>query len=179
MDTRNPRQVLAFLFLAGAFFYLAGALWSAYFIVSLPQAEDWCIDWIEPDPDAGGSSFSGCVSFKNDVEASKYYHNKEMLALNRKWVYATIGAAILLSLFLFWYFPSRIHRRQVPHDAFVTAIVLGFIAAVIAPMIFSWVLPAPATWFPRFIVEAAQQREADALRRVTGNSFPPDVVQHR
>jgi hypothetical protein len=98
MDTRNPRQVLTYLFLAGAFFYLAGALWSAYFIVSLPQAEDWCKDWIEPNPDAGGSGFYGCVSFKNDVEASKYYHNKQMLARNRKWAYATIGVATLVSL---------------------------------------------------------------------------------
>ena len=67
MNTRNPRHVLAFVFLVGGFLYLAGALWSAYFIVSLPQAEDWCKDWIEPDPDAEGSGFSGCVSFKNDV----------------------------------------------------------------------------------------------------------------
>jgi hypothetical protein len=178
MDTRNPRHVLAFVFLIGAFFYLAGALWSAYFIISLPQAEDWCKDWIEPDPDARGSGFTGCVGFKNDVEGTKYYHNKQMLVRNRKWVYATIGAAILLSLFVFWYFPSRIHHRQVPHDAFATAIVLGFIAAVIAP-IYSWALPAPTTWFPSFIVEAAQQREADALRRITDDPVPPDRIPYR
>jgi hypothetical protein len=179
MNTRNPRHVLAFAFLVGVFFYLAGAVWSAYFIISLPQAEGLCKDWVEPHPDAGGSGFSGCVGFKNDVEASKYYHNKQMLARNTKWIYATIGAAILLSLLLFWYFPNRIHYRQVPRDAFVTDTVLGFIAALIVPMILSWVLPAPSTWFPTFIVEAAQQREADALRRIIGDPFPPDVVLPR
>jgi hypothetical protein len=179
MNTRNPRHVLAFAFLVGVFFYLAGAVWSAYFIIALPQAEGWCKDWVEPHPDAGGSGFSGCVGFKNDVEESKYYHNKQMLARNTKWIYATIGAAILLSLLLFWYFPNRIHHRQVPRDAFVTATVLGFIAALIVPMILSWMLPAPSTWFPKFIVEAAQQREADALRRIIGDPFPPAVVLPR
>ena len=102
-----------------------------------------------------------------------------MLARNRKWVYGTRGGEIFLGLLLFWYLPSRVRHRQVPHDAFITAIVLGFIAAVIAPMIFSWVLPAPTTWFPKFIVEAAQQREADALQRVTGDSLPGDIVRDR
>src|SRR6266576_3141992 len=130
MNTRNPRHVLAFVFVMGVFFYLAGALWSAYFVIALPQPKDWCKDWIESNPDAGGSGFSGCVHFKNDVEASKYYHNIRMRDRNEKSIYAAIGLGIILSLLLFWYLPSRIHHREVPGDTFVTASALGFIAAV-------------------------------------------------
>ena len=179
MNTRNPRHVLAFVFLVGVFFYLAGALWSAYFVIALPQPHDWCADWVDLRDKDDQSAFSGCVQFKNDVEALKYHHNQQMRDRNTKWLNTTIGAGIILSLLLFWYLPSRIHHRVVPSDTFVTASVLGFIAALIVPLVFSWVLPAPVTWFPAFIVEASREREAEALREITGDPSPPHILRHR
>lgn len=72
-----PGKAARFAAIAGLAFYLASAVWSALFIVALPQDPDWCKDAME---------FEGCVEFKNTFEKLKYDHNREMVDRNSYWV---------------------------------------------------------------------------------------------
>jgi hypothetical protein len=84
MNRGRIRSIVGFLAVGGAVFYIASALWDVYFIPSVPMARDWCKDWVDFREKDNPSAFTGCVEFKNDLEASKYYHNRRLLERN-KW----------------------------------------------------------------------------------------------
>ncbi len=42
----------------------------------------------------------------------------------------------------------------------------GVLVVLIVPMVFSWVLPAPAKWFPKEIRNIAEIRQQEALSRL-------------
>ena len=97
MSINKLKNVIGFAIALGLIAYLASALWSAIFIISLPMDQDAITDWVEVE--TGENRFSGTqtelepTGFKNTLEELKYYHNVRMQDRNRYWVYGqlTIG----------------------------------------------------------------------------------------
>jgi len=152
LDFSNSRHHLLFLLVGGFLVYLANATASAFFIVSLPQADGWCLEYVDE---------VGCADFTNGLEEEKYYFNKEMLDRNQWLVVGTIAFAFLLTLKAF---PKKAGQENA--DRWGMLIVTACLAGILVPALFSFVLPAPARWFPALISEVADARERDAQLQV-------------
>ncbi len=154
------------LVLLGGVVYIASGLWSAFFIPSVEMDPDWCHDppgMYEYKMEYG----IGCVDFKNDVESAKYYHNAALRDRNRYWLYFTMGAGGVAGIWLFYLIPA--HREDLKGTAsshVVGGFFAGLTAALVVPALMNFILPAPAEWFPAFIVEIAAQRSEDALHEI-------------
>ncbi len=161
MDARDPKSVLAFLAIGGLVFYLASALWDVYFVPSVPMGKDWCRDWVDLP-----SGFSGCVDFKNDIEAAKYYHNKRMIERNRWWMYGCIATGGFVAIAVFCIRPYRGKRSRDSRNL-ALALLYGFLVATVIPrLVYSTLLPAPYKWFPQFLTRAAIERQRDAALQI-------------
>jgi len=172
MVISSRKQVIVFIFAVGFLFYLASALWSAFFIVSLPQDKAWCKRWAQYEVEGRfeSKSVDECVEFKNTLEALKYDHNKKMYERNRYWVYGELAAGILLAFFVFHVIPRWRGSSLTLSGAMNGGpILLGIATAILMPLLLGWILPAPEKWFPQEIKEIADLRvreELDILRDV-------------
>ncbi len=161
MDLQRLKPVLTFLAVGGFAFFLASAVWNVYFVPSVPMDRDWCRDWVDLRGQDNPSGFSGCVEFKNDLEASKYYHNRRMIDRNKWWMYGCIAAGGVIAVALFCIRPKTKERFRHPRHL-VLALVYGLLVATVIPRVYSAVLPAPYKWFPEFLKQAAMERQRDA-----------------
>ncbi len=165
MNLDRHRDLVLFGAVIGVAFYLASAVWSALFIVALPQDRDWCKNAMEFQT-GEDTSESRCVDFKNTYEELKYYRNQDMANRNRYWVYGQLIAGAFGGWLMFSRLPARrdITRRS---TASVGAAMYGMTITLLVPLVLGWLLPAPVKWFPRQIVEYADarvQRELSLLR---------------
>jgi len=169
MDISSRKQMIGFILVAGLFFYLASALWSALFIVSLPQEKDWCKEWFRQERETRFETVlvEECVEFNNTLEELKYYHNREMYDRNRYWGYGCILAGALLVIFVFHVIPKwrgRLNDSLLrSSETWLVALLLGFVVSVVVPLVLGWILPAPVKWFPDEIVRIAELREQEEL----------------
>ena len=164
MSIHNSKQVLVFWLIAGLGIYLLNALWSAIFIVSVPMDPNWCTDSVEYSSGEHGTEWQ-CVEFKDELEQRKYFHNQKMRQRNEYWVYGMIAFGGLLGLTVFYTGPKW-RGDDVDSEDFILSIVVGATAALVAPLILGWLLPAPANWFPSEITEIANMKQEEALRRL-------------
>lgn len=173
MSLNKPAHVIAFAISLGIVAYLASALWSAIFIVSLPMDEDAITDAIEIE--TGEDRYGGVqtewhpTEFKNTLEELKYYHNVGMQDRNRYWVYGEFILGGLVGFFVFYLIPKWRNTQEHQHETSgiaVGSVVLGVLVVLIIPLGLSWILPPPARWFPQEIVSIAETREKEALRRL-------------
>lgn len=173
MSLNKPAHVIAYTIFLGIVAYLATALWSAIFIVSLPMDEDAITDAIEIE--TGEDRYGGVetewrpTEFKNTLEELKYYHNVRMRDRNRYWVYGKLIVGGLLGLFVFYIIPKWRNTLEDQHDTSGIALgsaVLGVLVVLIVPLGLSWILPPPVRWFPQEIVSIAETREKEALTRL-------------
>ena len=173
MSFNKSTHVIAFVISLGIVAYLASALWSAVFIVSLPMDEDAITDAIEIET---GKNRYGEVQtewhpteFKNTLEELKYYHNERMRDRNRYWVYGELIVGGLLGFFVFYIIPKWRKTQEHQHDTSgiaVGSVVLGVLVVLIVPLVLSWVLPPPIRWFPQKIVSIAETRQREVLTRL-------------
>ena len=170
MSLNKLAHVIAFAVSLGIVAFLASALWSAIFIVSLPMDEDAITDAIEIE--TGEGRYGGVqtewhpIAFKNSLEELKYYHNVRMRERNRYWVYGQLIVGGLFGLFVFYIVPKWRNTLDPQNDTSGIAfggVLLGVLVVLIVPLVLSWILPAPIKWFPQEIVEIAQTREKEAL----------------
>jgi hypothetical protein len=176
MSIAKPTHVICFAISVGLVAYLASALWSALFIVSLPLDPDAVVDSIELDrgEDRFGNAMTEWrpVKFKNGFEELKYFHNRQMTVRNRYWLYAEVSIAGLTGVFAFFVVPKW---RKISDDRYEPSLVViegalvGCISVIVIPFFLGLLLPAPVKWFPRSIVAISEQREkaqTELLKRV-------------
>lgn len=171
MSENNTWHVVVFACCLGVAVYLASALWSALFIIDLPQAPDAVVDVVEITRESGRydqwvDTEVVPVAFSSRLEELKYHHNLSMLERNRYWFYGTLIFGAFAGFVAFRLIPSWRGVAEVKFAPLGSGIPIAFFSALIAavvPMVLGWVLPAPVTWFPRKIVEMADSRQAAAL----------------
>lgn len=172
MSINKLSHVIVFVIILGLFAYFASALWSAIFIVSLPMDKDAIVDAIEigiTEDHYGGTKTQYHLEFKNLLEKLKYDHNVQMRGRNRYWVYSELILGGLIGLFVFYIVPKwrqTLDIKQDPTELVVGGIIMGVLVVLIIPMVLSWVLPAPAKWFPKEIRNIAEIRQQEALSRL-------------
>ena len=168
MDFARPRDLLLFGAIAGVAFYLTSALWSALFIVALPQDRDWCKDAMEFQTGEASTDVR-CVEFKNTFEELKSYHNRDMVDRNGYWVYAELIAGAFSGWFMFCRLPARRGMCRSVSQSSGGAVIYGMIVAMVVPLFLSWLLPAPVKWFPNQIIKYADakvERQLNFLREL-------------
>ena len=127
MSLNKPSHVIAFVISLGIVAFLASALWSAVFIVSVPMDECAIVDAIEVE--TGEDRYGGVqtewrpTEFKDTLEELKYYHNVRMRDRNRYWVYGNLVVGGLLGLFVFYIIPKW--RNTLEHQYDTSGIVVG------------------------------------------------------
>jgi hypothetical protein len=172
MSPNKPRHLVFFAASLGLFVYLASSLWSALFVVALPQLPDAVVDAYPVESEVGGrynehiETEGVPIEFKNTLEELKYYHNVRMRDRNRYWVYGILAFGALAGAFVFFVVPRWGGTLGNEHDttgALISGAFFGVFAALIVPMILSWVLPAPVSWFPGEILEIAENRKKEML----------------
>lgn len=173
MSLNKPTHVIGFALCLGVVVYPVNALWGAFFIVALPMDPDAIVEADERDvgEDQHGrpSTVWEPTKFKNTLEDLKYSHNVGMRERNRKWMYAVFAVAGLIGFFVFHVIPSRrgtLEQQYAPGSVGLVGAFLGFLAALIVPMLLSAALPAPVKWFPKVITEVAEIRQKEALKRL-------------
>lgn len=172
MSINKLSHVIVFAIILSLFAYFASALWSAIFIVSLPMDKDAIVDAIEigiTEDHYGGTKTQYHLEFKNELEKLKYDHNVQMRGRNRYWLYSELILGGLIGLFVFYIVPKWRQTLDIKQDEagiVISGIILGVLAVLIIPMVFSWVLPAPAKWFPKEIRDIAKIRQKEALSRL-------------
>jgi hypothetical protein len=161
-----------FAIILSLFAYFASALWSAIFIVSLPMDKDAIVDAVEigeTEDRYGGTKTKYHLEFKNCLAKLKYDHNVRMRDRNRYWLYSELILGGLIGLFVFYIVPKwrqTLDIKQDPTELVVGGIIMGVLVVLIIPMVLSWVLPAPAKWFPKEIRNIAEIRQQEALSRL-------------
>ena len=164
MDIGKPTHLLIFAVLTGVFFYVASVIWSAIFIVPLPQADDWCSKSVEIETGEDQREWH-CVQFKDDLEELKFHHNYNMYKRNSYWVYTEIILGALVGMVVFYIIPKwrgRLKHWQGTHNIIMGG-VLGILATLVIPLILGLILPAPMKWFPQELGEIREIREQAAL----------------
>ena len=172
MILNYPKQVFAIALIIGIIAYLASALWCAYFLVILPQAEDGIVDYVEKQTiDSYGDQQIEYfpIQFKNTLEELKYYHNEQMAKKLRYWDIARLVVGGLIGICIFFVIPK--FRNKIDSDSNLLEIIavgalIGFFAVLIIPFILGTILPAPVKWFPQAIVENAKNRENETLKQL-------------
>ena len=163
MSINKLSHVIVFAIILSLFAYFASALWSAIFIVSLPMDKDAIVDAVK----IGETEYY--LEFKNCLAKLKYDHNVRMRDRNRYWIYGELVVGGLIGLFVFYIVPKWRQTLDIKQDASEDiggGVVLGVLVVLIVPMVFSWVLPAPAKWFPKEIRNIAEIRQQEALSRL-------------
>ncbi len=172
MSINKLSHVIVFAIILSLFAYFASALWSAIFIVSLPMDKDAIVDAVEigeTEDRYGGTKTKYHLEFKNLLEKLKYDHNVQMRGRNRYWLYSELILGGLIGLFVFYIVPKwrqTLDIKQDPTELVVGGIIMGVLVVLIIPMVLSWVLPAPAKWFPKEIRNIAEIRQQEALSRL-------------
>jgi hypothetical protein len=123
------------------------------FVISVPLDDDWCFDMREIQTGEDEYSFE-CFEFKNEFEEAKYNHNVKSSDIN---FYIYLGGFILnvfLIYLIFHKLPQRINKneeyRQLNENEIFEFIMMTFAIILIAPWVFSFLLPPPVEWFPDF-----------------------------
>ena len=164
MNIEDKRQIAVFLLGASFAFYLLGAVWSAIFIVALPQDPDWCQDVVEIQ--TGENSYEErCVAFKDHAAEMKHYHNQRMIGRNKYWLYATAVLGGLLGALAFHTVPGW-RGDHTSSNTFGGGVAIGAIAAFLGPLVLGWILPPPIRWFPQEFVEIHDARQDAALQEL-------------
>ncbi len=86
-----------------------------------------------------------------------------MLERNTYWVYSSFVTGPVIAMLLFVWAP----RRSINPNEIVTILFAGGLASFAIPLVLSWILPAPAVWFPEWFSEYHQtqvEKAIDALR---------------
>jgi hypothetical protein len=175
MSQNNPWHLAVFACSLGLMIYLASALWSALFIIDLPQDRDAVVDAVEIQHEEGGRyndysyTESRPTKFKNTLEELKYYHNLSMLERNQYWNYGVLAFGALAGFVTFYLVPRWRGSVEVRIDPIPTAFIGGWCGGFVAmfiPMILGWILPAPVEWFPSEIREIADLRQKAALSQL-------------
>ena len=171
MSENKPWHLIAFACCLGVVVYLASALWSALFIINLPQAPDAVLDVVEITRESGRydqwvETDVVPVGFSSTLEEHKYHHNVAMNERNRYWIYSTLIFGAFAGYVAFSLIPRWRARAGIqcdPPTASISSAFFGAFVAGVFPMLLGWVLPAPASWFPRQLVEMADSRQMEAL----------------
>lgn len=174
MSENKPWHLVVFACCLGGVIYLASAVWSALFIIDLPQAPDAVLGVVETTREGGRygqwvETEVMPVAFSSTLEELKYHHNVRMLERNRYWFYGTLLFGALAGYVAFSLIPRWRARAGVQSDPPTSSISSAFFGAFVAavfPMVLGWILPAPAEWFPRQIGELADARQSEALAKL-------------
>lgn len=171
MSENKPWHLVVFACCLGVVVYLASALWSALFIIDLPQAPNAVLDVVEITRESGRydqwvETEAVPVGFSSTLEELKYDHNVRMLERNRYWFYGTLIFGALAGYVAFSLIPrwrGRAGIQSDPPSSSISSAFFGAFVAAVLPMLFGWVLPAPVSWLPRQIVEMADSRQVATL----------------
>lgn len=161
MNLNDKWHVTAFTLVASLLFFLVGAMWSAIFVIALPQDSDWCQEVVEIQT-AENTYEERCVSFKDRAAELKHYHNQSMVQRNKHWLYVTLVLGSLLGTFTFHILP-RSRGRSPSKNSLGGGVALGCVAAFLGPLVLGWILPAPIHWFPNEFSRIHEARQAAAL----------------
>jgi len=160
--------LITFIIFAGFFFYVLNAIWGAFFIQTVPQASNWCLDWSLFQ--SNGNTEIRCTSYLNELEERKYYHNLSMLMRNTYWTYSTFITGPFLALLIFFPLAWRRERTVEKKAEFDEVVGVGFVyvgtgfsASFVVPLLLSSILPPPVEWFPEWIVEYSESQRQQIL----------------
>lgn len=166
MNFNNMTHIAGYVVGAGFVAYLLAAALSAIFVVTVPMAPGWCVDG-RP----GVEDYSGpCSVFLNPLEEAKYYHNRSMVERNVYLItteFLSWGA--VTGLFFYWVpkWKNRAFLQDIDGATCFMAIAgITFGVSVVAPLIFSAILPPPVEWFPQVFVNLRQAQVDAALREL-------------
>lgn len=168
MITAREKMGIAILAIAiGASTYVTSAVWSAIFIVALPQEPDWCIEARRIQV-AEDEYEERCVEFKNEMAHLKHLNNLEMLERNKYWVYSSLllGALLGGTVLAIW---SGVKANHSVFDSAMLGGLVGLCSALVGPFIYTWLLPPPINWFPQELNRISREREAAAIERLEFN----------
>lgn len=151
MNILNVRTMLTYLIVAGLAAFLLRAALSAVFIAPVPMDRDWCKETWEvavSDDDFA----TECFAFKNDLEEAKFHYNRSIAS--RNWYLLTAPALLVLSMtYLLFYFIPKWRGTTVKGNTLQECFAVSLIAAFVIPLVYSVLLPAPATWLPAVFLE--------------------------
>lgn len=162
LDPNNKRHLWGFLIGGGFGAYIIHAALAAVFIAPLPQAPDWCHEWIE------AKTGPECVFFKNDFEEAKYLHNKKMQGRNAILLFVVFGTSFLGGGLLFHWIPTWKGGPVAPSGSGALGVVLLLSLGVtlLGPLAYGKVLPPPAEWFPSVFLEIREAQQEAAMKEV-------------
>ena len=167
MDYNNKKHIITYIIVGGFVFYILSAIISSIFIISVPQDKDWCLESIEIQVSENDYK-TECIEFKNDFEMLKYYHNKEMVRRNKYLVFLEFILAFLATSLFFYFIPKWKGHVSNEDNAskFLILTLIAFLISTIAPLIFSWILPAPVNWFPQIFKDINDAQVNEVLRNL-------------
>lgn len=164
MSWRSRKQVTMYIMVSGCCAYVLSVALSAIFIVALPMAPDWCRGWHEYET-GPTQTREVCMSFKNEFEQSKYYHNLDMVKRNKMIVYGGMVFWFGVTALLFHLIPAwkGLHNSGLG-DSFVALVAMSLVTAVLVPWILSAILPPPNEWFPQVFRDMNDAQVQAALK---------------
>ena len=168
-------RLSAVVLLGSIVFYVALPTSQGLLIISVPQTENYCLDWRpiprdvqRPEQNAGQSEY--CASFINTYERVAYYHNLGMVQRNAallKWIHGlTIVLPIVVAVIV-----VRLRGRETPGESeWVHVAAISGVAVIIGGHILIKALPSPAVWAPAFVQEAIDARRLAILGELSERS---------
>lgn len=163
----NLKHIIPFLIIGGFLLYIIAATISSFLIIVLPLGEDWCLDgdYLQVSEDEYEYV---CFEFKNELEEFKYYHNMEMAKRNKYVYIISFLIAYLLTSFCFCFIPKW--RNKISKEVFRKNLLIsaGVALAItfLGPLLFGFILPPPAEWFPSIFRDMHNEKVDNLLRYI-------------
>lgn len=138
MENKNV-VTMCFILVLSLLFYIIHGVFLATFVINLPLVEDAITDEFE----YGEGKYT--YTFKNELEQAKYYHNEDMLQLNKYFLYGLTFLAFISSYIIQVYLPSRYENinllQQLKVDNIVVSFAIAFISIYVIPIAFGLIIP--------------------------------------
>lgn len=150
MDINNLKQVGIYIVILGFLSFILQATLDAIFINPLPFEEgEVTYESLETGPD--GEMTTYVTGFADRYVEEKYYYN-ESIKDRKAYLLALVGGiAFFLTWLVFFLIPKKSMKDS--SELGIAVFLVSFLATFFVPFLFSFILPAPALWFPPFITD--------------------------
>ncbi len=173
MEDINLKPVIAIVIVSGILFYFLNAIWAMYYTAELPLQEGFCERWAaEQTGSSEGKMF--CDKYANKFEELKHVHNlnAESLIAPRNLVLGFLGPVVGVIAFFFAARRGAERRKDEKYAKetgimdYLPAVILGFAATALIPVLLHFVAPEPREWFPSGIIDGADAKTEATIQEL-------------
>lgn len=175
MEQKTNKLKLTIYLVIAAFIFYITSVFTSIIDPSFGLEKGFCKTWDERyvgEDDAGNEQFEEiCVEFKDNLSEQMYYYNSGVQDRRFFWLIGQVLVSTFIMIFITKLLYSTTEEKKElignmsPMGSFLTLAFTVLIVGSIGSLIFSWILPKPASYLP-FITYQLDRWEEDMKYKI-------------